>query len=226
MKSHEFRAVLHAQPFCPFSFYHRRRRRPTRSTPPRTPGTAPDGDVVAVSAPGGVVLVGIEWIMRVAFTPYPPGVTGQSERLRDLKRADPFVAFEIELADGRRFVVESADHIMVPRKGSTVVVADPDGLALLDSDQITEIDLIVEPPGREARVERLRKLKRADPFVPFVMHLADGRRLPVAAADRMTISPDDGTVCSLRRGGGFDILQADEITYMEPGPGAAAATRS
>src|SRR4051812_20723707 len=138
MKNRDFRGVLHAQPFCPFSF----------STVDGETYTvdhaedawhSPDGAIVAVNTPDGVTLVGIEWITRVAFTPYPPGVTGQSERLRDLKRAEPFVPFEIDLADGRRFLVESADHIMIPRKDSTVVVADPDGLALLDSDQVTEI---------------------------------------------------------------------------------------
>jgi hypothetical protein len=91
---------------------------------------------------------------------------------------------------------------------------------LLNSDQITDIRLIIEPPGRAARVGRLHKLKREEPFVPFVMHLADGRRLPVATADRMMISPHDGTVCLFGEGGEFDIIHADEITDVEPGPGA------
>jgi hypothetical protein len=133
MKTPDFRGVLHAQPFCPFSF----------STvdgatyavdSPEDAWNSPDGEAVAVSAPGGVVLVDIEWITRIAFTPCPPGLTGQDERLRDLKRAGPFVPFEIDLADGRRLLVESAAQIMIPRSGSTVVVADPDGLALLDSN--------------------------------------------------------------------------------------------
>ena len=122
--------------------------------------------------------------------------------------------------------MKSAEHIMIPKQGSTVVVADPDGLALLDSAQITDIELIIEPPGRAARVERLRKLRSAAPFVPFVMHLADGRRLPVANADRMTISPHDGTVCLFGDGADFDIVHADEITDVEPGPGAAPASKS
>ena len=219
MKSHEFRGVLHSQPFCPFSFTTVDGATYTVDAP-EDGWLAPDGEIVAVDGPDGVVLVGIEWITRVAFTPYPPGVTGQSERLTGLKQADPFVPFSINLADGRRLLVKSADHIMIPKQGSTVVVADPDGLALLDSDQITDIKLIIEPPGRAARVERLRKLKRAEPFVPFVMHLADGRRLPVADADRMMIAPHDGTVCLFGEGADFDILHADEITDVEPGPGA------
>src|SRR4051812_16880045 len=105
MKSHDFRAVLHAQPFCPFSFTTVDGETYAVDAP-EDAWHPPGGEVVAVSAPGGVVLVGIEWITRVALTPYPPGVTGQSERLTGLKRADPFVPFEIELADGRRFVVK------------------------------------------------------------------------------------------------------------------------
>src|SRR3954453_5105927 len=75
MKSRDFRAVLRARPFCPFSF-------PTGDgetyavEAPDDAWLAPDGDVVAVSAPGGVVLVDIEWITRVAFAPNPPGGAG------------------------------------------------------------------------------------------------------------------------------------------------------
>src|SRR3954471_23737275 len=104
MKRHVFRAVLHAQPFCPFSFTTVDGETYTVDAP-EDAWLVPDGEIVAVSTPGGLVLVGIEWITRVAFTPYRRGVTGQSERLAGLKHADPFVPFEIELADGR-FVVE------------------------------------------------------------------------------------------------------------------------
>jgi hypothetical protein len=225
MKSHEFRGVLHAQPFCPFTFATVDGETYAVDAP-EDAWLAPGGGIVAVSAPGGVALVGIEWITRVAFTPYPPGVTGRSERLMELKQAEPFVPFVIELADGRRFLVESADHIMIPRKGSTVVVADPDGLALLDSDQITEIVLRAAPPGLEGRVERLRKLRRAEPFVPFVLHLADGRRFTVTHAEGLTI-PAAGTIAGFFGDGeSYEVLDVDQITDVEPWPGAAPSTRS
>src|SRR4051812_26627808 len=104
MKSQEFRGVPRVQPFCPFSFITVDGETYTVDVP-QDDWVAPDGEVVAVSAPGGVVLIGIEWITRVALTTYPPGVTGQSERLAGLKHADPFVPFEIDLADGRRFLM-------------------------------------------------------------------------------------------------------------------------
>jgi hypothetical protein len=101
MKSHDFRAVLQAQPFRPFSFTTVNSETKTVDAP-EVAWLAPDGEVLVVSAPGGVVLVGIEWITRVALTPNPSGVTGQSGRLGDLKRADPFVPFVPHLPDGRR----------------------------------------------------------------------------------------------------------------------------
>src|SRR3954468_23005268 len=115
MKSRDFHAVLRARPFCPFSFTTVNRETYAVDDPDDA-WLAPDGDVVAVSAPGGVALIGIEWITRVAFPPAPPGGTGQAGRLGELKRAEPFVPFEIRLADGRRLLVESADHVMIPRK--------------------------------------------------------------------------------------------------------------
>src|SRR4051812_45466807 len=100
MKSHDFRGVLHAQPFWPFSIATADGETYTVDAL-EDAWLAPDGTIVAISAPGGVVLVGTEWITRVAFTPYPPGVTGQSERPGELKRAEPFVPFEVHLANGR-----------------------------------------------------------------------------------------------------------------------------
>lgn len=224
MKSHEFRGVLRAQPFCPFSFATVDGETYTVDAP-EDAWLAPDGEVVAVSAPGGIVLVGIEWITNIAFTPYPPGLTGQSERLRDLKGAEPFVPFAIHLADGRRLLVESADHIMIPGRSSTVIVAGPDGLALLEGDQVTEVELVIEPPGRAARVERLRELRRGEPFVPFVIHLADGRRFSVAAADRIMISTHRSVVL-FGEGEAFHILDVDQITDVEPEGDVRRATRT
>src|SRR4051794_38813028 len=103
MKSRDFRAVLRARPFCPFSFTTVNGENYVVDAPDDV-WLAPDGDVVAVSAPGGVDLIGIEWITRIAFATYPPGVTGQSGRVMELKRAEPFVSFEVHLADGRRLL--------------------------------------------------------------------------------------------------------------------------
>jgi hypothetical protein len=66
MKSHDFRAVLHAQPFCPFWFTSVNRENHAVGAP-EDAWLAPDGDDVAVFGPSGVVLVGIEWITRIAF---------------------------------------------------------------------------------------------------------------------------------------------------------------
>jgi hypothetical protein len=219
MTSRDFRDVLHARPFHPFSFTTVDGETFTVDAP-EDAWHPPDGEIVAVSVPTGVALVDIESITRLAMTSYPPGLTGQSGRLRDLKRAEPFVPFVLHLAGGRQLPVESADHIMIPRSSSTVVVAGPYGLAVLDSDQIREIALRANPSALEGRAGRLRGLMHAEPFVPFVLHLADGRRIPVTRAEGLAISP--GGSIMLFVGEDPVMLDADRITDVEPGPATAS----
>jgi hypothetical protein len=223
MTSRDFRDVLHARPFHPFTFTTVDGETFTIDAP-EDAWHPPDCEVIAVSAPTGVALVAIESISRLAITLYPPGLTDQAGRLRDLKRAEPFVPFVVHLDDGRQFLVKSADHLMLPRSSSTVVVAGPDGLALLDSDQIREIILRAAPPSLEGRVGRLRELKLTEPFAPFVLHLADGRLVSVTRPEQMAIHPVGGTVAIFGEGGTFDILDADQITDIEPRSGAPRAT--
>jgi hypothetical protein len=69
-------------------------------------------------------------------------------------------------------------------------------------------------------------LERAEPFLPFVLHLADGRRYPVATAECIAISPDGRTVGIFGEGDSFKLLHAGQITDAEPEPAARPATRS
>ena len=76
------------------------------------------------------------------------------------------------------------------------------------------------------RAERLRRLRRAEPFSPLVLHLADGRRFSVPTASHFTVSPAGGTVVVFGAGEQIDILDVGLITDVEVGPGIPPATRS
>src|SRR5690349_17768949 len=81
-----------------------------------------------------------------------------------------------------------------PPNDEVVAVAGPDGVELLGIASIRGITFVPDPPGLEGRVHRLRRLRLADPFVQFVMHLDDGRRIPVTRAESLAISPDGSAI--------------------------------
>jgi hypothetical protein len=43
----------------------------------------------------------------------------------------PFVPFAIRVADGREYPVPTIDHVYLPPGGSSVVVADDDGITIV-----------------------------------------------------------------------------------------------
>ena len=71
MTSHEFRGVLYARPFRPFSFSTVDGETYPVSAPERA-WHPPGGEIVAVSGPDGVALLDIEQIAEITFTPDPP----------------------------------------------------------------------------------------------------------------------------------------------------------
>ena len=73
-------------------------------------------------------------------------------------------------------------------------------------------------------IEKLRELVHANPFVPFTIHLADGRRIPVIHEDFVSAS-GSGRVVHVFHGPGdassfIDIML---VTALELNPGGAPA---
>lgn len=68
-------------------------------------------------------------------------------------------------------------------------------------------------------LEPIRKLHRARPFVPFVIHLADGRRVKVTHPETLLIPPGDKgrTLVYAERDGNirlFDLLLVVELEIL------------
>jgi hypothetical protein len=61
-------------------------------------------------------------------------------------------------------------------------------------------------------VKRIKELRLADPFKPFYLIMADGRRLPVERAVFLGISPTGKRLVYSPVEGGFDFLNVDEVS--------------
>jgi len=66
--------------------------------------------------------------------------------------------------------------------------------------------------------EEIRKLRLADPFVPFRLEMADGRSLPVERPSYLAISPTGKSLTYASLEGGFEFLTPDAIRSADIDP--------
>jgi hypothetical protein len=72
--------------------------------------------------------------------------------------------------------------------------------------------------------DELKKCIMTSPFRPFLLNIADGRRIPVTGRDFILIPPEKGrTVVVYQKDGGFDLLDAMLITGVNYDPIADAS---
>jgi hypothetical protein len=64
------------------------------------------------------------------------------------------------------------------------------------------------------RLETIKDAVHAEPFRPFVVHLADGRSAHVPAADFVSINPRGRTVLIWTEQGGFRVIDMPLITEI------------
>lgn len=64
-------------------------------------------------------------------------------------------------------------------------------------------------------VEQLRTLLRAQPFRPFVIHLADGREVEVLHQEFTILSPQGRTAIVYRPDESFEIIDIMLVTSLE-----------
>jgi len=63
--------------------------------------------------------------------------------------------------------------------------------------------------------DRLRDMWKAEPFRPFVIHLADGRQVKVVHAEFMTRSPSGRTIIVYQLDESFNIIDLLLVTDLE-----------
>jgi len=71
--------------------------------------------------------------------------------------------------------------------------------------------LAMKPPRM---LEQVRKAYRAEPFVPFFLHLADGRRIPVRERFFMALPPGSRKITVAVSDDAFDFIDARLVTDL------------
>ena len=67
-------------------------------------------------------------------------------------------------------------------------------------------------------IEQIRRLYEAQPFRPFLIHLADGRALPVEHREFMASAPSGRTVIVYQPDDSFNIIDLLLVTDIEVKP--------
>jgi hypothetical protein len=67
-------------------------------------------------------------------------------------------------------------------------------------------------------IDKVRSLYQAAPFLPFLMHLADGRQIPVVHHDFIIASPSGQTVIVYQPDDSFNIIDLSLVTALEVKP--------
>lgn len=73
--------------------------------------------------------------------------------------------------------------------------------------------------------DALLKSLRAQPFQPFVIHLADGRRIPVRHSEFVARSPTGRTCVVYGQGDEFEIVDLFLVSSLKVGNGARRPRR-
>ena len=71
-------------------------------------------------------------------------------------------------------------------------------------------------------IEQVRQLYNAAPFRPFVIHLADGRRIPVKHREFMAAAPSGRTIVVYAPDDSFNIIDLLLVTSLEVKNGKAS----
>jgi hypothetical protein len=70
--------------------------------------------------------------------------------------------------------------------------------------------------------DEIKELMRAKPFQPVRIVLGSQQSFVVAHTDYLMVSPDRQTVVLYDEGGGFKILNAPQIKFVEPAQGRSS----
>jgi hypothetical protein len=74
-------------------------------------------------------------------------------------------------------------------------------------------------------IEQLRAAHQAQPFRPFVIHLADGRSVPVHHPEFILTAPSARTVVVAQRDETFHIIDLPLVTGLEFNPKGNGSAR-
>jgi hypothetical protein len=74
-------------------------------------------------------------------------------------------------------------------------------------------------------VEQLREVWKADPFRPFIIHLADGRNIAVKHRDFLASSPSGRTIIVYQPDDSFNVIDLLLVTDLEVSNGKSRRSK-
>jgi hypothetical protein len=74
-------------------------------------------------------------------------------------------------------------------------------------------------------VEQLREVWKADPFRPFIIHLADGRNISVNHRDFLASSPSGRTIIVYQPDDSFNVIDLLLVTDLEVSNGKSRRSK-
>jgi hypothetical protein len=75
-------------------------------------------------------------------------------------------------------------------------------------------------------IEQIRKFYEAQPFQPFVIHLADGREIPIPSREFMMTSPTGRTMVVYQADGTANFIDLLLVTDLEVKPAGTRRRRA
>ncbi|MBY0232192.1 MAG: hypothetical protein K2W96_23180 [Gemmataceae bacterium] len=123
------------------------------------------------------------------------------------KRAEPFKPFVVELSDGRIIRYATSDVGFGPHGASYPTEGDELSLDGFRREEVREIRADSEGQammGPEEFYETMTRFKRAEPFMPFVVELHDGRTIRIDKPN-VGVGPDGAVWLT----GGADMVIHD-----------------
>lgn len=74
-------------------------------------------------------------------------------------------------------------------------------------------------------IQQVRDFYEAKPFQPFIIHLADGREIPVRSREFMMAAPNGRTIIVYQPDSSFNVIDLLLVTDLEAKPATNGARR-
>jgi hypothetical protein len=171
--------------------------------------------------------------------------TAMIKQLRALHQAEPFRPFAVYLADGRELLVSSRESLASSPNGRALVVAHPDDhIEFVSLADVVDVKVLGSSrsggngnrsraaKGETAKpmtIEQLRAAYEAAPFKPFLIHLADGRQVPVLSREFIMSVPSGRTIFVTQPDDTtniIDLLLVTDLEFIPTRNGAARRRRA
>ena len=147
--------------------------------------------------------------------------TELKRQLLGLLNRRPWVPIRVDATDGQHTVIETP--LRVTWDGNALVVSRHDApMAIIPAEGVTRLVPIDELPGENGGLshreftERYRKLRWAEPFVPYDVELRDGTRYVVTRPDQLLAGRRQTASFFRGPGKGYATIRLADVVAVRP----------